>query len=233
MKIDTPIIFNSPAPSDQKARQGEKDSCPESSAYSFLLIEDHPMFVQGFSSVIQQIFPTAKLQVVTCGLDALQLFKKFTFDLVFLDLNLPDISGYELLGIVQKEHFSQPVVVFSGVVAPSVLEKVKRLGALGAFSKRVDKKHLKTNCLMLLEGIPVFESDSLLSSIVNGEAYQPTERELDVLIHLADGLDNSEICEKLCISDSTIRTHLRKLFFKLNVTNRTACLVEATRHGWI
>ena len=65
--------------------------------YSFLLIEDHPMFIAGFSGAIEQLFPAAQLQVVNSGLAALPLFKKHIFDLVFLDLNLPDISGFDLL----------------------------------------------------------------------------------------------------------------------------------------
>ena len=239
METETSMIFSPTATSKQGVQQAEINSSTEypletvHDDYSFLLIEDHPMFIAGFSGAIEQLFPAAKLQVVNSGLAALPLFEKHIFDLVFLDLNLPDISGFDLLEQVQKNHFSQPIVILTGAVAPSVLEKAKRLGALGAFSKRVDHAHLKENCLLLLEGLPVFESDSLLFSMVNGEAQQPTGRELDVLMHLADGLDNAEICKKLCISDSTIRTHLRKLFFKLSVTNRTACVLKAVRYGWV
>jgi DNA-binding NarL/FixJ family response regulator len=201
--------------------------------YSFLLVEDHPMFAEGFSGAIKKIFPAARLQIVSCGHAALSLFEKTTFDLVFLDLNLPDISGFDLLAKVQKKYLAQPVVILTGSVAPLVLDTAKRLGAMGAFSKRVDNNHLKKNCLMLLEGEPVFEADSLLLSMVNGEAQKPTSRELDVLMHLAEGLDNADICIQLCISDSTIRTHLRNLFFKLDVSNRTACVMKAARLGWI
>ena len=67
-----------------------------------------------------------------------------------------------------------------------------------------------------------------------GEALEDiTSRELEVLQKLATGLENSQICKELGISDSTLRTHLRALFQKMQVPNRTACVVKGIRLGWV
>ena len=151
--INVVAILNLASASNQRAHHMKKDRSTEVSLeagnddYSVLLIEDHPMLFEGFSETIQQILPEAKLQVVNCGLAAESLFEKCTFDLVFLDLNLPDINGFDLLERMRKNHFAQPAVILTAAVSTLVLEKAKRLGALGVFSKRVDRKHLKKTCV--------------------------------------------------------------------------------------
>jgi DNA-binding NarL/FixJ family response regulator len=200
---------------------------------SFLLVEDHPIFVDGFSSAIKSIFPTASLSVVTCGELARKELRQASFDLVFLDLNLPDMNGLDLLQEMQLAHIVQPIVILTGSIAPPTIEKARQGGAVGAFSKRINHTVLGHYCHQLLMGKTVFEAEPMQQSYADGLAYGPTGREIDVLAQLAEGLDNARICQLLNISDSTLRTHLRSLFMKLQVTNRTACVVKATRFGWI
>lgn len=206
-------------------------SVPES--LRFLLIEDHPIFIDGFSGAIHHLFPEVSLTVVTNGHDARRAMSDAHYDLVFLDIDLPDIYGVDLLQEFQQSAHIQPIVTLSGSMSPSIVEKSRMAGAIGAFSKRVDHDRLKDFCDRLLAGDTVFEAEPMRQSILEGQAFGPTERELQVLMELADGLDNAEICRHLNISDSTLRTHLRSLFMKLQVTNRTACVVKATRLGWI
>ena len=90
---------------------------------------------------------------------------------------------------------------------------------------------LQSYCLKLLKGDAVFVPDALQQLEAPGEL--PTGRELEVLTTLNEGLENAEICDRLSVSDSTLRTHLRNLFAKLKVSNRTACLVQAKKLGWL
>jgi DNA-binding NarL/FixJ family response regulator len=205
---------------------------PVQGVLSFLLIEDHPMYAEGFRSAIHRIFPRARLQVASSGSAARPLLAHQPFDLVFLDINLPDVNGLDLLVDLQNEGIWQPIAILTGAVDALAVETARRRGALGLISKRSDDTCLESICSRLLAGDTAFEIGP--SSLSPGEALEDiTSRELEVLQKLATGLENSQICKELGISDSTLRTHLRALFQKMQVPNRTACVVKGIRLGWV
>ncbi len=202
--------------------------------HAFLLVEDHPLFIHGFRSAIERLFPHARLDIATTGPDAQALMLAEAYDLVFLDLHIPEISGFRLLETLQQRQAVQPVVIITGQVDSIIVEKARRLGALGAISKRIDLKRLSSLCEKLLEGQTVFDEGNEWTEIpITEEGKHFTGRELEVLRLLAEGLENAQIGARLNMSDSTLKTHLRSLFFKMNVNNRTACVMKALRAGWI
>lgn len=200
---------------------------------SMLLIEDHPFFSDGFSNAVQQLFPSVKVQCVASAQEALPLLTRQQFDLVFLDVHLPDQSGFELLDEINRQHMLQPVVILTGVITYRIAEQARTKGAIGAISKSVTMTQLHRYCLALLRGDTVFQPDAMSGSCSDEKMQTPTHRELEVLSKLDLGLENAAICTSLNVSDSTLRTHLRNLFSKLSVGNRTACLAQAKRLGWM
>jgi DNA-binding NarL/FixJ family response regulator len=200
---------------------------------AMLLIEDHPFFSDGFSNAIKQLFPAVALQCVASAADAMTLLSRQIYDLVFLDVNLPDKSGFDLLDEIGRHRLPQPVVILTGVVSYRIAEQAQRKGAIGAISKSITLPQLHLHCLQLLQGQTVFKPDAMLHCTSGARPSIPTGRELEVLSNLDEGLENAEICARLNVSDSTLRTHLRNLFSKLQVSNRTACLVQARRLGWM
>ena len=218
------------APSD---RDGDHSGQDGSRLYNFLLVEDQTLYAEGFHRVLQRIFPGAQLRVGENGEQGLSLMASQQFDLVFLDVQLPDISGLQLLPMLLQRNIRQPVVILTGAVDPQTLEQAQRGGALGIFSRRLNDGTILRHCRRMLDGEALFEPSAPVNVAVPEGIERLTGREQEVLFKLAEGLENAEICQVLGMSDSTLRTHLRSLFQKLQVRNRTACVVKAIRIGLI
>ncbi|MES2819343.1 MAG: response regulator transcription factor [Pseudomonadota bacterium] len=201
---------------------------------SLLLVEDHPLFREGLHRALCRLLPEAKVKIASTGLDARQHLLNQAFDLVFLDLHLPEISGFAILEELQTRGITQPIVIITGVADSMIVQRARTLGVLGVVSKRIDNRRLTDLCLRLMRGETLFELERhWLEALRVADGSGLTRRELDVLLKLAEGLENGPICEQLGMSHSTLRTHLTSLFIKLQVGNRTACVVKAMRMGWI
>lgn len=198
----------------------------------FLLVEDHPLYAEGFIQAISSLYGDANIEHVTTGRLALELLRHTEFDLVFLDVNLPDISGLQILSDLKYEHLFHPITLITGQVNSTLTLQAKQLGVLGVISKRQPMKKLHTIVDRMLSGISYFDKETAGYSIAKVPEVEPlTQREMQVLNVLAEGLSNKAVCTQLAISDSTLKTHLRAIYQKLDVNNRTACVVKAIRTG--
>ncbi|GAA3955607.1 response regulator [Allohahella marinimesophila] len=129
----------------------------DESLHAFLLVEDHPLFIHGFRSAIERMFPHARLDIAGTGAAAQSLMLSQDYDLVFLDLHIPEISGFAVLEELRRRRVVQPVVIITGQVDSIIVDKARRLGALGAISKRIDLSRLAGLCVKLLDGQTIFE----------------------------------------------------------------------------
>jgi|TARA_B100000745_G_scaffold229142_1_gene153572 DNA-binding NarL/FixJ family response regulator len=195
-----------------------------------LIIDDHPLFADGLKAAIGTIASHIYVQIARTGNSGIELAQSRDYDLVFLDLKLPDMGGIEILNEFNRLSVHHPVIFISGDHNASLNMRAGQLGALGAMSKNIDREKL-TNVLSAIdEGESYFEEtmeDQVASCI------KLTKREKQVLDGLNRGLSNKDITEELFISENTLRTHLRSLFKKFNVKNRTACVLEAKSHHLI
>lgn len=207
---------------------------PSEACHRFLLVEDHPLFADGFSSALSKLYPHSYLRHEPDGTSAKKLMQKEDFDLVFLDVHLPDTNGLYLLGELFKQSIWQPIAILTARPDAVIVEHAKQWGALGVISKRSDLMHLQSVCEKILQGGKHYEKESFDGAVSSALAMNTlTPREIEVLRVLAEGEENRNICQFLRISESTLKTHLKSLFQKLNVTNRTACVIKGLREGLI
>lgn len=225
----TPVHMASALP------QATYENVLHSEEHRFLLVDDHPLYAEGFASAIQRLYPCASLTHASSGKEAQSLLRAEAFDLVFLDVHLPDMNGLSLLGEQLRQGVWQPVAMLTGRPDASIIEQAKHWGAVGVISKRNDLDRLHTICEKILKGGKYYERESVEGGAVVFQSAPNTLtlREFEVLRTLAEGSENSTICQMLGISNSTLKTHLRSLFQKLDVSNRTACVIKGLREGLI
>lgn len=199
----------------------------------FLLVEDHPFYAEGFMAAIKRVYPAAQMTHLSCGADALRLADPSRFDLIFIDVRLPDMNGFDVLNDFLQRAPSARTVILSGYIDESINERARQCGATGVVSKRHDALTLQRICQRLMKGVQWFEETRQWSFAEQAAACTAalTLREMDVLKCLGEGLENREIGTRLNVSDATLRTHLKSIFQKMSVSNRTACVVKAIKTG--
>ncbi len=205
-----------------------------------VVVDDHQMFGEGLRLLLGSRHKSVKILLADSSDAALNLIEREgdSIDLMLLDLNLPGMSGISLLREFKARGVEVPVLVVSASQSISDARSAIHHGAFGFVSKASDTE-------ILLKAI---------DTVLNGEIYLPdgwdstmkssntdegasveniTDRQLEVLHLVSQGMANKTIADKLGLSENTVKVHLREVFKALKATNRTACVVEAKRLGLI
>ena len=203
-----------------------------------LIADDHPIVRQGLELVINAQ-PNMKLVgQATNGTEALRLFEALQPDVVVMDLKMPDENGLFAIEQIRKFDSETPIHVLTSFSDDEMVISAIQLGANGVMSKDSPPEQLLKAIRDVVEGqspLHPLVAQRLMSRIRQSDALEPkdmlTDRELDVMKCLAQGLSNKEIALKLTISTRTVTTHIRNILGKLELENRTQAALYAVEHG--
>ncbi|BDX19542.1 MULTISPECIES: response regulator [Halopseudomonas] len=200
-----------------------------------LLIDDHQIYLDGLSLTLGSLCEGVRLDHARNAAEALQLVREYPYDLILLDLQLPDSSGLSLMQKLRAADAMVPIAILSASNSPSDLEAALQLGAAGFISKTTDGKTLLDAVTQLLYGAQVVIGDTALKIDRQTSAREVgiTPRQLEILDLLAEGLPNKVICQRLSLSEDTVKTHLKALFSSLDCHNRTECVTQARKLGLV
>ncbi len=213
-----------------------------------LLVDDHTLFREGLRLLLERMAGEFEvLEAADCS-SAFELIK-LTPDLglVLLDLGLPDMPGLEALSQMRTHYPAIPVVVISAVQdRPTVLAAINH-GAMGFIPKSSDSA-LLTSALQMVLAKGVYIPASVLTNPFNaGETSAQTSlgnksaalhelgltnRQIEALSLLVQGLPNKLIARKLGLSEATVKTHVAATFRALGVSNRTQAVLAVGRLGY-
>lgn len=204
----------------------------------FLIVDDHKLFSDGLRTLLSDIYTEPEFISVANGQQAINtLNQDSSFDLVLLDLRLPDMDGIEVLNKITANEMLVPVAVISATSNYQEIYAVLKAGALGFMHKSIDRQELEKAINSILNGekylsdISPAATDERQSLKTNIEIL--TRRQNEVLALLSDGLLNKQIAERLGTSEQTIKIHVSAIMKKLGVRTRTACVSQAIRLGII
>ena len=206
-----------------------------------LIIDDHRLFSDGLKLVINGMddrnsFNIDQASNAQRALDLINSSKQY--DLILTDLEMPGISGHEFLQSLLSRNISACVGVVSASNSSSDMQQAYRLGARGYICKSEPAFEMQKKLTALLEGKLCFP-DELENKLRNEPAEQTQKvqelgrRPIQVLELLAQGKSNKQIASILNITETTVKFHVRILFDKLGVNNRTSCVREAHRNGFL
>ncbi|MCP5161171.1 MAG: response regulator transcription factor [Hahellaceae bacterium] len=200
-----------------------------------LVVDDHPLFVEGLSLTLQGLPQKVAITAAATAEAAIRTLKVDpSFDLILLDLSLPDGRGLSLLRHVQLKRLFIPVIVISASEQTVDVDDALRAGANGFIGKGQGRQGILEAIDLVLTGeiyVPPFYTSS--ESLPDTNAVTPllTSRQSEVLLLLAQGLPNKRICSELGLTEHTVKTHLKALFSLLDAHNRTECVRKAERMG--
>jgi DNA-binding NarL/FixJ family response regulator len=198
-----------------------------------LSVDDHPLMREGIAAIINsQPDMTIVAQAATGG-EAVQLFRQHRPDVTLMDLRLPDMSGIDALVAIRAEFTDARIIMLTTFEGDVEIRRALKAGARGYLLKSTPPKDLvETICHVHLgkKGIPSHIAAHLAEHL-SDEAL--TERETEVLRHIAEGNRNRDIAEKLFISEETVKVHIKHIMDKLGASDRTQAVAIAVRRGII
>ena len=201
---------------------------PEATPFQVMIVDDHPLMRRGVRQLLELDPGFEVVAEAGDGASAIDLANRLDIDVILLDLNMKGMSGLDTLNALRRDGVTAQIIILtvsdasSDVFAlidayllkdsdPEVLLEAIRAGAKGSkvFSERVNQ---------YLREREMFGAEEDPFSVL-------TERELDVLHELAQGLSNKQIASVLNISEQTVKVHIRNLLRKLNVRSRVAATI--------
>jgi DNA-binding NarL/FixJ family response regulator len=202
------------------------------------IVDDHPVVVAGLQSLLGQLPDIEVAGAVSSAFDAIPFLQANEVDVILLDINLPDISGIELCKRIHKEFPSLKILGISTFSERSYISRMIENGASGYLIKSASAQEIAEAINTVLKGkmyVSVSMEHALrpLSSKPLDSLPPLTKREKEILHHIAEGLTNNQIAEKLFISPLTVDSHRKNLLTKLNVNNTASLVRFAVEHGLI
>ena len=198
-----------------------------------LSVDDHALLREGIVAVVDGQPDMKVVAQASTGRDAIQLFREHRPDVTLMDLRMPDISGIDALIAILAEFPDARIVMLTTFEGDVEIQRSLGAGARGYLLKNMRPKELVEAIRQVHAGrkrIP-HEIAARLAEHIADESL--TEREIDVLRHVAVGTRNREIAERLAISEETVKVHVKHILEKLGANDRTGAVAIAVRRGII
>jgi DNA-binding NarL/FixJ family response regulator len=203
-------------------------------ATTVLLVDDHELIRQGLARAFER---TEGLEVVAQAAtvsEALAAYAAHRPDAVVTDLQLPDGTGLDIVRAVRLDSDSVGLVLLTMHTADAQVFAAMEAGASAFLGKETRGEEVARIVAHAVAAPRSFVAPGLTGSLLRrgaAAATRLTARELAVLRLVADGLGTSDIAGRLYLGESTVKTHLNRIFRKLGVANRTQALAEANKLG--
>ncbi len=198
-----------------------------------LIVDDHPIVAEGLQKLIlTQGIATRCLTVYTAK-ECQKILKVFNPDLVLLDYHLPDGNGIDLCKTIKQENENIKILVVSSFKEHSIVKLMIDNGASGYVLKNASEEEITDAIQTVLAG-KKYMCDQSQEIMERKYAHTiVTEREIEILKLIADGLTNFEIAEKLFLSPLTVDRHRKNIIIKLDAKNTASLISIAIHKGYI
>ena len=208
-----------------------------------MLVDDHPLFLEGLQNLMQ----TQDIQVVGTardGMEAVQKAETLQPGIILMDVVMPRCNGLKATRIIKAKFPDIKIVMLTSSESDQDLFEAVKSGACGYLLKNLNATELFNMLKSLQQGetpwspglaeriLKEFENQEITDSDP-GENFQLTERQMEVLKLVAQGMVYKEIGDRLGLSERTIKYHMAKIMEKLHLENRTQVIALASQLGMI
>ncbi|HXG29063.1 MAG TPA: two-component system response regulator NarL [Nevskiales bacterium] len=212
----------------------------QSNRNTVLIIDDHPIFRNGISQLIEFGGDFQKIGEAASGAEGIELAKRHKPDLILLDLNMRGMNGIQTLKALKEMDLDSLVIIVTVSNAEEDLVAALRVGADGYLLKDMEPEEFMAKLRSAAAGQVILDErlTKLLAHALRGDNHTPepsevalTNREWEILTLIADGLCNKLIARELSISDGTVKVHVKHLLQKLNLRSRLEAAAWAHQNG--
>jgi two-component system NarL family response regulator len=198
---------------------------------SVMLVDDHPAFRKGLAALIASEPGLRVTAEAGSGTDALAVYRQKTPDVVLMDLRLPGLGGVEATMAIRKEFPDARIIVLTTFDTDEDIYRAIQSGAKSYLLKDTPDDELSATIRAVYAGRQTLPEKVAERLALRQQRADLSHREMEVLQLLTKGRSNKEIGSALFISEDTVKAHLKTLFTKLKVQDRTEAAISAIRHG--
>jgi DNA-binding NarL/FixJ family response regulator len=216
-------------------RKSAKSKRPVSSGKSIRIViaDDHVAVREGLNAIISQEPDMTVVGEASTGRAAIEVWRKWRPDVVLLDLRMPEMDGLQAIEEIRREDASARIVVLTAFETDNEVARAVKAGAMGYVLKDATREEL-LDCIRRVSIGKASISPLMAAKLAEDMGRETlSSRELEVLALLARGKSNRQIGAILSIGENTVKSHLRRIFAKLNVLSRTEAIAAATWRGLV
>jgi DNA-binding NarL/FixJ family response regulator len=208
-----------------------------------LIVDDHALCCTGLAMMFRAVPEVAEVAVATTSEQAVRIAKLHQPDVLIMDAAMPSYRGFETARLLVESSGRCRILFLDDAVNHAHIRSALRAGALGYWTKHATFDEITVAVLRISAGHAAFcpAADQHLIRTKSGLRFEPrasgtrldklTPRELEVLLHLADGLSVRRCAERMRLSESTVDNHKSRLMRKLDVHNLVELVRLAAREG--
>ena len=198
-----------------------------------LCVDDHPVVRDGMAAIINLQRDMMLAGAAATGAEALERFFELRPDVALVDLQLPDMSGFDLIKKIKDKSPNARIIVLSSHEGDVDIQRALEAGAQGYVAKGIVREELLETIRSVHAGkrrLPAAVAQKLAEHMADDPI---SPRELEVLSLMTAGKRNKEIASELSIAEDTVKMHVRNILSKLQVNDRTEAVTVALRRGII
>lgn len=205
---------------------------------SVILADDHRVFLEGMEAMFKNHPDIEVVGTATHGEQVLSLLRTVPAQVVVLDIGMPGMDGVATTRKILAHHRDVAILILSMHGEHAYVRNLREIGVHGYLLKEDDKSELEAAIKALAYGREYFSRKVTEIARAIPPAAGPesdvkfTKRESEVMNGLAEGWDNQRIADEMCVENSTIETHLKKIRFKLDLSSARALVKWAIDHGY-
>lgn len=198
-----------------------------------LSVDDHPLFREGIGAIINCQPDMSLVGTASRGAEGIEAFRKLQPDVTLMDLCLPDLNGLDVLMAIRSEFREARIIVLTTFERDAEIHRALKAGARGYLLKSMPAQQMVETIRQVHTGkksVPPEIAAGLAEHLGDEEL---SDREVEVLRHVAAGNRNRDIAQRLFIAEETVKVHLKHIMTKLRANDRTESVAIAARRGII
>ena len=206
-----------------------------------LIVDDHPIVRQGLATVLEQENDLSVVGQAVNGVEAVAKARELLPDIILMDLQMPEMDGVEAINRIMAEELKAGIIILTTYDTDDHIFRGIEAGARGYLLKDSPPTEVVKAIRTVNRGESLIEPRvasrllDRLGQLSRGPVPESTlsRREIEVLGVMATGAANKQIANELNIGQSTVKTHIVRIFNKLGVNGRTEAVAEAVKKGII
>jgi DNA-binding NarL/FixJ family response regulator len=202
-------------------------------AIRILTVDDHVMLREGIAAIVAQEPDMKIVGEATNGAEAIEAHRNLRPDVTLMDLQMPVMPGLEAIAAIRAESENARIVVLTTYEGDVQAVRALKAGACGFLLKSSVRKELLETIRAVHAGRRYLPVDIAQEIAIHAAEEPLSPREIAILELVAAGKANKTVAWELSVSQETVKAHLRSIFSKLDVTDRTQAVTTALRRGII
>lgn len=210
---------------------------------SVLVVDDHPLYRKGIKRILNNIEFVTQCEEAENGRDCINKLMAQHFDIILLDLQMPEMDGVETAAIIKRDFPKSKIIILTMSDSKRQMVELLDMGVLGYVLKSTDELELTEAILRVSEGVQYLskEVDDVWTRFLGNKSkfernnstikVDLSEREKEIIRMICKQMSTQEIADKLSLSNNTVKTHRTHIMRKLETDNVVGIAIYAVRAG--